>query len=144
VSVSAVPSDPTTVEPCAQVVSQLPVQLDGMPPRQVHALQSVAWGNPPVILQCGVARPAELVANSTAQTGGINGLFFLIDDGKKSVVYTLIDRSVYVEVTLPPSADPNAVMPVLADAIAKALPTPVCYVQDPIPAQPDLPMCTRR
>ncbi len=144
VSVAPLPSDPATVEPCAQVLSVLPVQLNGQNPRIVHQEQAVAWGDPAVVLRCGVARPAELHADSNAEVPLIDGLSWLIDDTKKSVVYTLVDRSVYVEVTLPAGADPSSDMPVLSDAIAKALPTPVCYVQDPIASQPDLPMCTRR
>ena len=112
VPVSPVPSDPTTVEPCAQVLSALPLQLNAANPRIVHAVQSVAWGDPAVVLRCGVARPAGLTAGSSAQTAGIDGLYWLVDDGKKSIVYTLIDRTVYVEVTLPSGSDPSTVMPV--------------------------------
>jgi hypothetical protein len=144
VTAAAVPSNPATVEPCALVLEQLPVQLDGMAPRRLNEVQEVAWGDPAVVLRCGVARPAALVANSTAQIPLIDGLSWLIDDGTKAIVYTLVDRSVYVDVTLPAGADPTAVMPVLSDAIAKALPTPVCYVQDKIATLPALPMCTRR
>ena len=144
VTVSPVPSDPSTVEPCAQVQAALPLQLNGQNPRIVHEVQAVAWGDPAVVLRCGVARPAELTAGSSAQTAGINSVNWLVDAGKKSITYTVIDRAVYVEVTLPGGTDPNADVPVLSTAIAKALPTPVCYVGTPLANQPNLPMCTRR
>jgi hypothetical protein len=141
VSVSAVPSDPSTVEPCAQVQAALPLQLNGANPRIVHEVQAVAWGEPAVVLRCGVARPSALTAGSTAETTPINGIEWLVDAQAKQIVYTVIDRSVYVEVTLPAGADPNADVPVLSAAIAKALPSPVCYIATPISA---LPLCTRR
>jgi hypothetical protein len=144
VSVAPVPSNPATVEPCAQVLAALPLQLNGANPRIVLQLQAVAWGSPAIILRCGVARPAALSAGSTAQIPAIDGLSWLIEDGTKAIVYTLVDRSVYVEVTLPAGTDPSSVMPVLSDDIAHALPTPVCYVQDKIASLPGLPMCTRR
>jgi Protein of unknown function (DUF3515) len=144
VSVSPVPSNSATVEPCAQVLSELPVQLNGANPRIVHQEQAVAWGDPAVVLRCGVARPAQLSPGSTAEVPAIDGLSWLIEDGQKAIVYTLVDRSVYVEVTLPAGTDPSSVMPALSDAIGTALPTPVCYVQDKIADLPNLPMCTRR
>jgi hypothetical protein len=144
VSVTPVPSDPATVGPCALVQEQLPLQLNGKNPRVVRETQAVAWGDPAVVLRCGVARPGELVPGSTAETTPIDGVEFLVDAGKTAIVYTVIDRSVYVEVTLPAGTDPNADVPVLATAVAKALPDPVCYVQTPIANQPTLPMCTRR
>jgi hypothetical protein len=36
VSVNAPTPSPNVIEPCAQVLSQLPVQLDGLNPRQVN------------------------------------------------------------------------------------------------------------
>ena len=144
VSVVPVPSNSDTIEPCAQVLSELPVQLSGANPRIVHQQQAVAWGDPAVVLRCGVARPALLVPGSSAEVPAIDGLAWLIEDGKKAIVYTLVDRSVYVEVTLPAGTDPSSIMPVLSDAIGKALPTPVCYVQDKIASLPDLPLCTHR
>jgi Protein of unknown function (DUF3515) len=146
VDVAPVPSNSSTVEPCAQVLSDLPIQLNGANPRIVHTTQAVAWGNPAIVLRCGVARPADLAPppKGPAEVAGINGLNWLVDDGKRAIVYTLVDRAIYIEVSLPAGADPSASMPVLSDAVAKALPAPVCYVQDKIVSAPDLPMCTRR
>jgi hypothetical protein len=144
VPVSPVPTDSSTVEPCAQVQANLPVALNGASPRIVHALQAVAWGDPAIVLRCGVPRPTALVPNSSAQTALINSVNWLVEAGKRDIVYTVIDRSVYIEVTLPVGTDPNAAVPVIANAVAKALPTPSCYVETPLPERPDLPMCTRR
>jgi Protein of unknown function (DUF3515) len=126
------------------VLSQLPIELAGMAPRIVHALQSVAWGDPPVVLRCGVSRPAQLVAGSSAEIAGFSGVNWLVDLGRTAAVYTLVDRSVYVEVTLPAGTDPSAAMPALSGAIAKALPTAVCYIDTPPVGQLQIPLCTRR
>jgi len=144
VPVSPVPDEPATVEPCAQIQANLPVVLNGKAPRIVHAVQAYAWGEPPVVVRCGVARPAALVANSSADIATVNTVNFLVQDGKKAIVYTVVDRSLYLEVTLPAGTDPATDVPVIANAVAKALPNPVCYVDDPIPSAPNLPMCTRR
>ena len=137
VPVASIPSDPATVEPCAQVLSQLPVQLTNLNPRIVHQTQAAAWGNPPIVLRCGVGRPAALTP--TAETVDVDGVFFVYMTSKTQTVYTAIDRSVYVEVTIPAKQDD--VLPPLADAIAAALPHPACAVGTP---QPPLPLCTQR
>ena len=143
VSATAPPNDPGTVEPCAQVLDALPVQLDGQNPRKVFVAQTVAWGEPPVILTCGVARPPGLVAGSSAPVLNVSGVEWFVEDQQTVVVYTVVDRAVYVQV----SYHGNLAQPPLAPistAILKALPAPVCYVDSPIATAPDLPLCTRR
>ena len=143
VAVSAVASNPATVEPCAQVLSKLPVQLEGLSPRIVHAEQSVAWGDPAVVLRCGVDRPANLAAGSTDPTLLVDAVNWLVTGGTTATKYTVIDRSVYIEVSVPSTSAQPPLGP-LSDAVAKALPTAVCYIDSPPAGRPDLPLCTRR
>lgn len=143
VSATAPPNDPSTVEPCAQVLDALPVQLDGQNPRKVFVAQTVAWGEPPVILTCGVARPAGLVAGSTAPVLNVSGVEWFVEDQQSVVLYTVVDRSVYIQVSYHGNL-PQPPLATISTAVLKALPTPVCYVDTPIAAAPNLPLCTRR
>ena len=70
VSVAAPPSsDDATIATCAQVISALPLQLDGQNLRRTTSNPPspsiVAWGDPAIVLRCGVARPASLHPGST-------------------------------------------------------------------------------
>jgi hypothetical protein len=125
VSVAPVPVNPATAAPCDKAINALPLTLDGMQVRPVQQLQAVAWGDPPVILRCGVARPATLVPDSTDQafnfsntTAGVS--WFQKTVGKNSV-FTSVDRSVYIEVTFKTSIGGDSVLTPLSDAIAKVL-----------------------
>lgn len=128
---SAPPSDPAAVAPCTKLLQTLPERLGNLLPRVVHpkpdSLFVVAWGNPAVILRCGVPRPADLKPGSSAFVPVVNGVAFLEHDTSDAHVYTSIDRSVYVEVSFPKKAG-SGELPLVATAIAKALPR-ICLPQ---------------
>lgn len=131
---------------CAKVLARLPVRLIGLDPRVVHTTPEtpnvVAWGNPAVILRCGVARPASLVPNSGEQffaLGGASGPFFAVTRSGGSNVYTTVDRAAYVSVEVPKQYN-SAPMPALSRAIAAALPA-VCSTLNTDPVNT---LCTRR
>jgi hypothetical protein len=152
ITVSAPPSNAATVAPCTKVLAQLPVSLGGLAGRVVHPQPDspfvVAWGDPAVVLRCGVARPVDLVAGSSAETILTDGVDFLVkpraEADKDPYVFTVIDRAVYVEVQVPVSYTQPPTAPI-ADAIAKALPA-VCLPQSAPGATPppDDQLCTHR
>jgi hypothetical protein len=133
--------------PCAKVLAQLPVTLDKLAPRVVHTRPEtpyvVAWGDPAVVLRCGVDRPKSLVANSAAQffsgTGESGPFYDVTDDGTQAKVYTSVDRAAYISITIPRTYA-AAPLPALSTAIAKALPA-VCSTD---PTSPRDQLCTRR
>jgi hypothetical protein len=87
-----------------------------------------------------VPRPAGLVPGSDAFTTGVDGVFFWVDHQKTATVFTVIDRAVYVEVSVPTTYAGGPLAPI-ADAVAKALP-PVCVVD---PKETDVSkLCTHR
>ena len=131
---SAPPSQAAAVAPCTRLLQNLPVRPAGLAPRAVHPHPDsefvVGWGDPAVILRCGVARPADLHPGSTAQflqigqASGTGGVYFDVTSSGGDQIYTSVDRVVYVEITVPPKYS-GSPLPSLADAIAKSMP-PVC------------------
>jgi hypothetical protein len=149
VSVAAPPTpNSATVSTCAQVISALPLVLDGQNLRRTVSNPATgliqAWGDPAIVLRCGVARPKSLVPGSSAefQSGGVaSGPFYDVTPGNGADVWTTVDRSVYIEVVVPQHYQGSDVMPAVSKAIAKVLP-PVCST-DPNEPDPDK-LCTRR
>lgn len=136
------PSD-ATVTACTKVFEQLPVQLGGLSPRKTNSDSSfvAAWGDPAVIIRCGVRRPAVFDDPSRLQLVdigvGASSVLWQPDPGKTATVYTSADRSVYVEVTMRPSQD---VLPLLAPAIT-ALPATCTGFDGAGNSTPGLPIC---
>jgi hypothetical protein len=129
---------------CAKVTAKLPVQLGPLAPRIVHAPSVVAWGDPAVVLACGVGRPADLKPGSSTQfvtAGPDAGPFYDVTSSHGANVFTTVDRAAYISVTVPAKYQGANVMPPLSRAIAAALP-PVCSTDpnEPDPAK----LCTRR
>jgi hypothetical protein len=144
VTVAAPPANPAAAAPCTKMLTALPVQLGDLAPRVVHPKPDspfvVAWGDPAVVLRCGVARPAALKPGSADLVIGVDGVFLLPVHRSQATVWTTVDRAVYIEVTVPESYRQPPLAPV-ADAIAKVLP-PVCVV-DPKETDPTK-LCTNR
>jgi hypothetical protein len=115
--------DPSADAPCTALFQALPVQLEGDDPRVVQSASPYvrAWGDPPVVLVCGVGTPAGYTASSGLIQ--INGVAWYVDQTgtKDTVVWTAVDRAVYVQVRVPASADSSSVTDLTAP-IEKALP----------------------
>lgn len=119
---------------CTKVLEKLPIDLGRLEPRIVHTTPEspavVAWGDPAVILRCGVDRPAALHPGSSAQffPGGsvtLGPYFDVVKDDDGGHVWTSVDRAAYVSVTIPSTYQGSTIMPVLGRAIRRALPA-VC------------------
>lgn len=127
-----VPVPPVTPEAdqnCPAVMSALPLELAGEQSRPVQADSpfAYAWGEPAVVLVCGVERPAGWTTGASAIQ--INGVQWFVDSSDPDVtVWTTVDRPVYVRVDLPAGVD-SAPVTALTTALAQALP-----YQEPTPA----------
>jgi hypothetical protein len=116
------PVTPEADASCPAVMSALPLDLQGEPSRQVQSDSpfAYAWGEPPVVLICGVERPAGFTAGVSAIQ--INGVQWYVDiSDPDTTVWTTIDRPVYVQVRLPAEVD-SAPVTVLSTPIGQALP----------------------
>ena len=126
--VTVPPAPPEAVEPCEAVMRSLPLELAGEQSRPVDSDSPFvyAWGEPPVVLVCGVDRPAGWVVGASAIQ--INGVQWYVDTADpETTVWTTVDRPVYVEVALPASVD-SAPVTALTIGLAQALP-----FQEPVP-----------
>lgn len=145
VSVSA-PADSSgpTVSTCAKVISALPLRLAGLDLRRTvsdpPSSSIVAWGEPPVVLRCGIARPGSLNPSLSAELFQIDSVLVLPTRSPTATTFTVVDRSVYLDVSVPSSYRQPPLGPVM-DAVRRVLPKPVC-VQTP--TAPRAQLCTRR
>jgi hypothetical protein len=147
-TIATPPLDPAAAAQCPPVMEQLPVQLGSLTPRTVHTTpetgQVVAWGNPPVVFTCGVQRPSALAPQSSALLLNIDGLTWLPIQTKNETTFTVIDRAIYIQVTVAKAQNEQPISP-LSQAILKVLPKAVCQVQAPgEPAPATDALCTRR
>jgi hypothetical protein len=115
---------------CSRLVAALPQQVAGQDRRDVTpaGAQAGAWGDPAVVLRCGVPRPAAL--RPTSYCFEIDHVGWLATQHGKAVSvtspvqgtldFTTIGRSVYVEVSVPETYAPQAdALADVAEAVAK-------------------------
>ncbi|MGH3473228.1 MAG: DUF3515 domain-containing protein [Nocardioidaceae bacterium] len=116
--VQVTPTEPAGVarQQCTRLVAHAPSSVDGQQRRSItpHDALAGAWGDPPIVLRCGVQRPAAL--RPTSQCFAINGVGWLVtQDGKEvdparpvtgTLVFTTIGRAAYVQVTVPDNYQP--------------------------------------
>ncbi|HET7173971.1 MAG TPA: DUF3515 domain-containing protein [Nocardioidaceae bacterium] len=86
---------------CRALLAGLPSSVGGQPRRDVSPSDALAaaWGAPPIVLRCGVRRPASLRPTSACPT--VDGVGWLARRQASGWVFTTIGRSAYVEVTVP-------------------------------------------
>lgn len=107
---------------CRKLVAALPDSVDDVERVEVDTPgAAAAWGDPPIVLRCGVPMPDEF--DDYAACHETNGIGWFIPDDQVSgeateITMTTIGRDVNVEVTLPPEHWPPAnAMVDLSDAI---------------------------
>jgi hypothetical protein len=118
VTVAAPPQpNQATQAACVKVFAKLPVQLGDLAPRRTETDSSfvAAWGDPAIVLRCGVNRPAVLATAGAAALIDVNGVLWQPDPQQKQTVFTAVDRSVYLEVIVPANQDQP--LPLLAPAV---------------------------
>lgn len=129
VTVPAPASPPAATQAaCVKVFAKLPVQLGQLAPRRTETDSSfvAAWGDPPIVFRCGVARPGVFGTPAAAQLVDVNSVIWQPDPQRTQTVYTAVDRSVYLDVSVPAGADQP--LPLLAAAVS-ALPQ-LCTATD--------------
>jgi len=139
-AVAPVESPDASSPECTALLAALPEQLDGpdspLPPRPIAQAESLpgvrAWAASPrpVVLRCGLPRPAEL--SPTSPLLEVNGVRWLqLDDGLPEPVqvsYIAVDRPVYVALTLPVDAG-SAPLQHVSDVVRETLPATAVAVR---------------
>ncbi len=108
---------------CRAFVHALPARVDGQPRRTVEpaGAPAAAYGDPPIVVRCGVAKPHGFDRFATCQRA--NGVDWFIPERQQTgsptdITMTTVGRSQYVEVRLPAAYwPPAAAMVDLAPAV---------------------------
>ena len=128
VGLAGVPAPAAGSADCTRLLAALPEELDGgeqgiLQRRQLAApapAGAAAWGEPPVVLRCGLDRPADLTASSRLLA--ISGVQFFPLPSPGTRTWVAVDRPVYVVVDLPSVTGSGAlqqVATVIADTLAQ-------------------------
>jgi Protein of unknown function (DUF3515) len=123
--VSVEPTRPTgaAADACHALLERTPDQVGGADSRPVQPADSLAaaWGDPPIVLRCGVPKPAALRPSSHCTE--INGVGWFAERATRGYIFTTIGRAAFVEVSVPSAYDPPAAPLIdLAGAVKKAIP----------------------
>lgn len=128
----AVPSpDATVTELCRKLDEALPEKAAGLSRKdpEPRSALTAGWGNPEIILRCGVPRPPKMIDPRVAEgrdpdavPGGVNGVDWLQEKADGGFRFTTANRRVYVEVRVPEDVDSSGVLIDLAPAVKSAIP----------------------
>lgn len=130
VVIAAVPAPQADRAECRTLMDNLPDRLGDL--GRATTVDPVpagaaAWGNAeePVIMRCGMDRPAEFVVGSPLQMVDDVQWFQLEDPEIGRTTWIAVDRPVYVALTMPLGSGPTPIQ-VLSTAIARSMPaTPI-------------------
>ncbi|GAA3853079.1 DUF3515 domain-containing protein [Streptomyces sedi] len=133
---------------CRALAEDLPDVVDGQERRELDEPSPYAavWGEPGIVLRCGVEAPAELTPGTPeyeaahADVVGVNEVSWLLEEESGAKRFTTTEREVLVEMTVPDSYAPE-VNPLLdvAAPIDRHIPLSELYRQDDPddPEEPD-------
>ena len=111
---------------CRNLDKVLPSEVDGQDRRDPEPASrlTAGWGDPAIILRCGVDRPAKMTDPEADGADG-NGVGWLLEkQGDGSFRFTTTLRKAYVEVTIPKDRTADGMAPLvdLAPAVKRAIP----------------------
>ncbi|MQS09694.1 DUF3515 domain-containing protein, partial [Streptomyces alkaliphilus] len=132
VEVAAPEPSAEAAEVCRSLADVLPPEVEGRERRDVEPASphTAAWGDPAIVLRCGVPDPAVLdpldpAYDPFADALAVNDVSWLIEPGAGGDGYrfTTTERTVRVEVSVPSAYAPETgVLVDLAEAVAGAVP----------------------
>ncbi len=134
VEVAAPSPTGAATDQCAALIDDLPPTVLDEKSRAVAPADALAaaWGDPAIVLRCGVSRPTALVVTSACfEVSGVGWL--ATQDGREvsgdepvngTMTFTTIGRSAYVEVSVPDvdGRSPADPLTVLARPIQHSIP----------------------
>jgi Protein of unknown function (DUF3515) len=124
--IAAVPAPQANDPACRKLSDALPQRLGDYRRAQVvqpAPVGAAAWqpagAGDPVVLRCGLERPADFVVGSPIQVVD-RVQWFEVSQDQRSTWYT-VDREVYVALTLPPGSGPTPIQQ-LSELIDRVMP----------------------
>ncbi|WP_026926962.1 DUF3515 family protein [Granulicoccus phenolivorans] len=106
VDVTAPSPDSATAAICGPLLAEVPRTVTDLPQRTTTSEWTRAWGDPPVALACGVAKPAAMQQDS--QCFEVNGVGWFAEPATGGYVFTTLGRAAYVQVNVPAQYSPEA------------------------------------
>jgi hypothetical protein len=106
---------PGTTVDCKALYADVPRSVAGEDSILVHGDNAVAWGAPPIILRCGVEKPADL--NETSKCFPAGGVDWFAETTADGFLFTTIGRQFFISVEVPDAYDPES------DALVDLAPT---------------------
>jgi hypothetical protein len=109
------PPRPATV--CRALISKLPDVLGGLARRPVTAgaEQNAAFGDPPIVLSCGVPKPA---VPQNAQLLGLSDVCWFPEEHSGETIWQTVDREIPLRVVVPKAADGSWLVNLSAPIVA--------------------------
>jgi Protein of unknown function (DUF3515) len=105
-SVDTYPTTPDTKVDCGGLFADRPVKVAGQKDRLVKGENAAAWGDPAIILRCGVEKPKGLgLASRCDMVAGVGWFSETTSDG---YLFTTIGRKYFVSVEVPHDYAPEA------------------------------------
>jgi hypothetical protein len=119
---------------CGRLHDALPDRLDGRTPTTASPVSSLtaAWGDPAVVLRCGVPKPRLL--EPTSEVIEIDGVQWFLHETDAAYVFTTVGREAFVQVRVPtkvPREQATAPLVDLARPVISAVPTTDDFTEGP-------------
>ncbi len=109
-------TDPGTSTACRALVTSLPATVADQPATPVDSARVAAWGDPRIVLRCGVRQPAEL--QPTSRCDDVDGIGWFTQKRDGGRLFTTIGRDPDVSVEVPAGYRPAGTALVdVADAV---------------------------
>ena len=106
VDVDEYPTAPDTKIDCEALIADMPTKVAGQDDRAVSGQIAAAWGDPAIILRCGVEKPEALTPSS--RCFDVSGVGWLAETTADGYLFTTIGRAFHVSVEVPKTYDPAA------------------------------------
>nr|WP_268812474.1 DUF3515 domain-containing protein [Embleya scabrispora] len=126
------PAPGAATEACGALHDALPSKVMDAGPRETSRKSplTAAWGDPAIVLRCGVGLPASMRVIDPAEAGkvpnnsvNVNGVYWAFETYSGGTRFTTLYRRANVEVSVPKKfAEPAAPLTDLADAVERAVP----------------------
>jgi Protein of unknown function (DUF3515) len=135
--VSSVDSPGANTAACTTLLAAVPDPLGALPRRQLvqgddPLLAGVAaWGEPAVILRCGVPTPQELTCSAPVQV--VDGVAWLPIPGSGGITYLAVDRPVRIALTVPEGTSTGPWQEMSKIVGATLTERPICADGAPVP-----------